>query len=199
MINSVFTTARVENFSPVWFQEHFLRLKQASLELDFNYDFSDFKEKVFGFIKEQGEDSCRLQLVLDRFKGLTLNLFPLPQKFEKYSVRLKEIEFSQGKFKRFPFLSHVSGHTEEVILIERSSGTVLEGSYNNVFINIDDVFFTPKADGRIVDGICRRKFIYYLKLKKITVVETNIDADMLKKGDLYFTNALRGVIKGSLF
>ncbi|HQI04013.1 MAG TPA: aminotransferase class IV, partial [bacterium] len=85
---------------------------------------------------------------------------------------------------------------EEVILIDRNNGNILEGSYTNVFVKIGDEFFTPPDDGKILPGICRKYFIRYLKLTGHKVHEEYFGIDKLKNGEIFLTNALRGVVEG---
>ncbi|HRZ79607.1 MAG TPA: aminotransferase class IV [bacterium] len=195
MSNSVFTTVRIAGFKAVWIEDHLIRLQKGAEKLGIVFDENLWLNAVISELANNTLNNARMRMILDGTVIPKISFEPFSDPEKKMHVRLRDVE-PQGDLKRWPFVKHTEKTDEEVILIDRNTGSVLEGSYNNVFVRTDDGFFTPPGDGKIVSGICRKHFIRYLKLKGIVVREEYFDAGFLKKGDIFLTNALRGVIRG---
>lgn len=195
MNNSIFTTVRVSGFRPVWIEDHLIRLKDGAEKLGIQFDEDLWLSAVVHELHKNTLGDARMRLILDKTGDPKINFEPFCDSEKKFNIRLKHVE-PQGELKRWPFVKHAENDFEEVILIDKSTGNVLEGSYTNIFVKTGDCFFTPPDDGKIVAGICRKHFIRYLKLNGCTVREEYFDAGLLKKGDIFLTNALRGVISG---
>ena len=197
MSNSVFTTVRVADFKPVWIEDHLLRLKKSAEILNIPFDEDVWIEEVVKMLEQNKLGSARMRMILDENGVPKINFEPFHDSEKKMSIRFKNIE-PQGDLKVWPFRKQAEKSDEEVILIDRNNSNILEGSYTNVFVKIGDEFFTPPDDGRILPGICRKYFIRYLKLKGYKVHESYFGVDKLKNCEIFLTNALRGVIKGSV-
>lgn len=195
MSNSVFTTVRIAGFKAVWIVDHLIRLKNGADKLGIPFDENLWLNTVISELQKNTLSDARMRLILDGTGVPKISFEPFRDSEKPFIIRLKHIE-PQGDSKHWPFVKHTEKTDEEVILIDKKTGNVLEGSYTNVFVRTDDEFFTPPDDGKIIAGICRKYFIRYLKLKGIIVHEEYFDAGFLKKGDVFLTNALRGVIKG---
>jgi para-aminobenzoate synthetase / 4-amino-4-deoxychorismate lyase len=195
--DSVFTTVRVADFKPVWIEDHLLRLKKSALMLNIPFDEDVWIEEVIKMVEQNKLGSARMRMIIDGCGNPQINFEPFHDSEKKMSIRFKNIE-PQGDLKVWPFRKHAERSDEEVILIDRNNGNVLEGSYTNVFVKIGNEFFTPPDDGRILPGICRKHFIRYLKLKGYTIHEKHFGIEKLKNSEIFFTNALRGVIKGGI-
>jgi len=195
--NSVFTTVRVADFKPVWIEDHLLRLKKSAEILNIPFDEDVWIEEVVKMLKQNKLGNARMRLIMDAYGNPQINFEPFADDLSSVLVRFKEIS-PQGNIKIWPFRKHTEKSDEEVILIDKNTGNILEGSYTNVFVKIGDEFFTPPDDGRILPGICRKHFIRYLKLKGYKVHEDYFGVEKLKNSEIFLTNALRGVIKGSV-
>lgn len=195
MSDSIFTTVRIAGFKAVWIEDHLIRLQKGAEKLGLEFDENLWMDAVISELVKNTLSDARMRLILDGTGAPKISFEPFRDSEKSFTIRLKHVE-PQGDLKRWPFVKHTEKIEEEMILIDKSTGNVLEGSYTNVFVRTDDGFFTPPDDGKIVAGICRKYFIRYLKLKGIIVREEYFDAGFLKKGDVFLTNALRGVIKG---
>jgi len=195
--NSAFTTVRVADFKPVWIEDHLLRLKKSAEILNIPFDEDVWIEEVVKMLKQNKLGNARMRLIMDAYGNPQINFEPFADDLSSVLVRFKEIS-PQGNIKIWPFRKHTEKSDEEVILIDKNTGNILEGSYTNVFVKIGDEFFTPPDDGRILPGICRKHFIRYLKLKGYKVHEDYFGVEKLKNSEIFLTNALRGVIKGSV-
>lgn len=195
MSNSVFTTVRVADFKPVWIEDHLLRLKKSAEILNIPFDEDVWIEEVVKMLEQNKLGSARMRMILDENGVPKIKFEPFQDSEKKMSIRFKNIE-PQGDLKVWPFRKHTEKSDEEVILIDRNNGNILEGSYTNVFVKIGDEFFTPPDDGKILPGICRKHFIRYLKLKGYKVHEEYFGIEKLKNSEIFLTNALRGVVEG---
>lgn len=197
MSNSVFTTVRISGFKPVWIEDHLLRLKQSAEILNIPFDEDMWIEEVIKNLLANKHGNARMRMIIDGYGNPQINFEPFEDDFRPLLIRFKEIA-PQGNLKIWPFRKHAENETEEVILVDKNTGNVLEGSYTNVFVKIGDEFFTPPDDGNILAGICRKYFIRYLKLKGLIVREEYFGVEKLKNSEIFLTNALRGVIKGGI-
>lgn len=195
MSNSVFTTVRVADFKPVWIEDHLTRLKQSAGILNIPFDENMWIEEVIKNLSANKLGNARMRLIMDGYGDPQMNFEPFADDLSSVLVRFKEIS-PQGNIKIWPFRKHAEKSDEEVILIDRNNGNILEGSYTNVFVKIGDEFFTPPDDGKILPGICRKHFIRYLKLKGYKVHEGYFGVEKLKNCEIFLTNALRGVVEG---
>lgn len=195
MSNSVFTTVRIAGFKAVWIEDHLIRLQEGAEKLGIVFDENLWLNAVISELANNTLSDARMRMIVDKTGVPKISFEPFCDSEKPLTIRLEHIE-PQGESKVWPFVKHTQKTDEEVILIDRNTGSVLEGSYTNVFVKIGSEFFTPPGDGKIVSGICRKYFIRYLKLKGIVVREEYFDVDKLKNGEIFLTNALRGVIKG---
>lgn len=84
-----------------------------------------------------------------------------------------------------------TGCDEVVLLNER--GEVTEGSRTNVFLERDGEWLTPPLSSGLLDGCLRRELI---ERGPPHVTERVLTADDLRRGTVWFGNALRGLIRG---
>jgi para-aminobenzoate synthetase/4-amino-4-deoxychorismate lyase len=196
--DSVFTTVRISGFKPIWIEDHLLRLKQSAEILNIPFDEDAWLNALISELGKSTLNNARMRLIMDGCGNPQIKFEPFEDDFKPLLIRFKEIT-PQGSLKIWPFRKHTENETEEVILIDKNTGNVLEGSYTNVFVKIGDEFFTPPDDGKILPGICRKHFIRYLKLKGLIVREEYFGVEKLKNSEMFLTNALRGVVEGVLF
>ena len=76
---------------------------------------------------------------------------------------------------------------DEILLYDQQQ-FVLEASRGNLFLARGDALYTPKANGRILDGVGRRSTIELAKEVGIPVYETNIPPE---EGSWWLVSALR--------
>lgn len=88
-------------------------------------------------------------------------------------------------------LAAAEGCDEVVFVNER--GDVTEGSRTNVFVERDGVWLTPPLSSGLLDGCLRREMIANGPQR---VVERVLRREDLTLGQVWFGNALRGLIRG---
>lgn len=81
-----------------------------------------------------------------------------------------------------------------VPLIVDTDGTVLEASRSNVFLVLDGILVTPRADGRLLPGVARRRVLELARRADIAVREAVVGpADLRRADEVFLTNSLRGI------
>ena len=197
MTDSIFTTIRVADFNPIWIEDHILRLKKGADILAIPFDEEVLTNSVIAALSNNAFPNARMRIVLNKDGFSEINFEPFSGHLRPLSIRFKEIE-PQGNLKIWPFRKHAQNDSEEVILIDRNNGNVLEGSYTNVFVKTGDEFFTPPDDGKILPGICRKYFIEYLKFRGYMIHAQYFGTEKLENSKIFLTNALRGVVLAKL-
>jgi len=88
--------------------------------------------------------------------------------------------------------SEVLTKHQEVLMYHED--LVICGSRSNLFINIDDVWLTPKLDRCGIEGITRRRVLKMFKQQQIKHQITSIDRALLDQAsDAFVTNSLIGI------
>lgn len=80
---------------------------------------------------------------------------------------------------------------DEVIILNEY-GRVCEGLTSNIFIKKEDIFYTPPLSEGCIDGVNRKAFLQ----ENNTIIERPIEVEELKTNEIYFSNAVRGMVKG---
>jgi para-aminobenzoate synthetase / 4-amino-4-deoxychorismate lyase len=197
LAGSIFTTIRVADFNPIWIEDHILRLKKGAAILAIPFDEDGLTNSVIAALSKNTFPNARMRIVINKDSSSEINFELFSDNSSPLSIRFKEIE-PQGSLKIWPFKKHTENESEEVILIDRNNGNILEGSYTNIFVKKGNDFFTPPDDGKILPGICRKYFIEYLNLRGYSVYEKWFSKAMFENSEIFLTNALRGVIKAKL-
>jgi len=192
---AVFTTLKIENSKPKWLEDHVARILSGARLFKVDLDKNEIISAVEEALNNSKIQEARMRIILHENGDLKTTIEPFTDLEKPIKLKLKEIDFPQGEHKVWPHRSHTEIEGEEVVLIEKSTGFVLEGSYTNIFVKTDDGYLTPPADGKILAGIGRKHFIEELKDKGEIVKEVWFKQDLLKNNEVLLTNALRGVIK----
>ena len=96
-------------------------------------------------------------------------------------------EIYQSEFEKY------KNHFDEVIFLNKD-GYITEGSFTNIIIKKNGLFYTPSIAAGLLDGILRKKII-----KKWKIQEKNINLEELKNADqIFLVNSVRGIIKAQM-
>ena len=82
---------------------------------------------------------------------------------------------------------------DEVIILNEY-GRVCEGLTSNIFLKKDGIFYTPPLSEGCIDGVKRKAFLQ----ENNTIIERPIEVEDLKNNEIYFSNAVRGMVEGKL-
>ena len=207
----LFETIKVLGGRPVFFDEHFNRLRQGATEL--GLPFAPSLEKlqarcaqciaanqlVEGALKIVAfQDAARVsEFILAR-----PDVYPL----ELYSrgFRLKTVRDGRRENKLFGLktLNHLGNLTarrearsagfDDALFVD-ASGQVLEGATSNVFVVHDGIALTPPLDTGILPGIARSRVLQLLKREFVR--EAVVTRTLLFEADeVFVTNSLLGVM-----
>jgi len=187
-----FTTFRVTDGKIQYLADHLARIQHFSALQNIPIDLKALKKDVADFfVSKSGKGR-----IISQNNQLSFTVEPLPVQPDHLLITLKIIETPLGNIKRYPFKNQGFSEGEEIVFIQKDSNEVLEGNYTNIFIKIDDQYYTPPADGKILEGIQRKHFIKQLRAKGKVVNETKITPEMLHRGEILLTNCLKGVVTG---
>lgn len=195
MNKAVFTTMRIHKFEPKWMEDHVERILKGAELFNVKLNEKTILEAVKNTMKSSDLKKARMRIILHENGQLETTVETFSDLKKPLKLKFKEIDEPQGAHKLWPFRKHTENSDEEIILVEKETGFVLEGSYTNIFVKTDDGYVTPPADGKIVEGIGRKHFIRELHEQGETVKEEWFKADILKENEVVLTNALRGVIR----
>jgi para-aminobenzoate synthetase/4-amino-4-deoxychorismate lyase len=79
------------------------------------------------------------------------------------------------------------------VLFVNERGELTEGSRTSVFIERDGIWLTPPLDSGLLDGCLRREM---LETRPGVVIERVLFPPDLDRGQVWFGNALRGLVRG---
>lgn len=81
------------------------------------------------------------------------------------------------------------------VLLQNELGHYTEGTFSNIFAQVEDQWYTPPLLDGLLPGVIRSRLITYLKEENLFGGETSLDQKMLKNAKrLYLTNSLMGLM-----
>jgi len=199
----LFETMRIVKGEIIDFDKHINRIKKAA---DFFlFYFNNFNlEKTINEIlsKIKKDDNYRLKLMLNKY-GLfnyELSVFNFNKGLVKIILSKHKIS-SSNTYQYFKTTNRKlydneskkyakQKYFEVIFLNERDELT--EGSISNIFIKINNKWFTPKIESGILNGIQREKLLK----NNSDIKEETITLDKLLKAEgIILTNSLKGQLK----
>ncbi len=187
-----YTTFRITDGKIHYLSDHLARIQYFSDLQNTPVDLKTLKKDVVDyFVSKTGKGR-----IISQNQQLSFTFDPLPVQPKQLFITLKSVDSPLGDIKSYPFINQGFSEGEEIVFVERDTNEVLEGNHTNIFIKIDEQYYTPPADGKILAGIQRKQFINQLKAKCKVVHETKITPDMLNRGEILLTNCLKGVVTG---
>lgn len=176
---------------------HIARLKKSAQNLIFNFDetiiFNEL-EKLKSVLNK--DKSYKVRLTLNKW-GLIKTEYQIVEKL-KSNVKVilskkrmcSENKFLYNKTTFRPWdaqlLKQKNNGYDEVIFINKNN-ELLEGTFTNIVVKLEEKLFTPPLDKKILNG-CFREYLIQNKI----CVEKNIKLHELKNADeIYLVNSLR--------
>jgi branched-subunit amino acid aminotransferase/4-amino-4-deoxychorismate lyase len=205
----LFETIKVLNGRPVFFSDHFERLRRSAgeLRLPFTASAAELHARCEQCLTANGlgEGSLKLvvfqdtdgpgELIAAREKtylsehyerGFALKTFPGGQR-EGRLFGLKTVNYLGNLQAK---QAAKAAGCDEALFVD-SVGQILEGSMSNVFVVKGSEVLTPLLDGRILPGVARNRVLKLLKNGR----ECAVPAQLLSDADeVFVTNALLGVM-----
>jgi branched-subunit amino acid aminotransferase/4-amino-4-deoxychorismate lyase len=205
----LFETIKVLRGRPVFFADHFERLRRSAGELGLSFATSpdELRARCERCLAANSLDDGSLKIVVFQDtdgpgeliatrksayfpehyeRGFTLKTFPGGQREGKL-FGLKTVNYL-GNLQAKQAAKSVG--CDEALFVD-SAGLILEGSTSNIFVVKSGEVFTPPLDGRILPGIARGHVVQLLK----NVRECAVPVKRLTEADeVFVTNALLGVM-----
>jgi branched-subunit amino acid aminotransferase/4-amino-4-deoxychorismate lyase len=205
----LFETIKVLGGRPVFFADHFERLRRGASELGLTFTAAagELRARCEQCLTANGlgEGSVKIvvfqdtdgpgELIVARGKtylsehyerGFALKTFPAGQRAGKL-FSLKTVNYL-GNLRAKQ--AAVAAGCDEALFID-SAGLILEGATSSVFVVKDGEVLTPALDGRILPGIARNRVLKLLKNGRECAVPVQILAGA---DEVFVTNALLGVM-----
>jgi len=205
----LFETIKVLNGRPVFFSDHFERLRRSAGELGLASTAAadELRARCEQCLSANalGEGSLKIvvfqdadgpgELIATREKSY------LPEHYEP-GFALKTFPGGQREGKLFGlktvnYLGNLQAKQaakaagcDEALFID-SVGQILEGATSNVFVVKGGEVFTPLLDGRILPGIARNRVLQLLKKGRACAVPSQL---LSGADEVFVTNALLGVM-----
>ena len=120
---------------------------------------------------------------------LRAGIYPLVQKPCNFLSELKSTSC-------LPFVmaaQYMKAQGWDEIIILNQYGRICEALTSNIFLELNGKFITPLLSEGCIDGVNRKAFL----LSNPNIIEQPITVDYLKSHNLYFSNAVRGLVEGS--
>jgi branched-subunit amino acid aminotransferase/4-amino-4-deoxychorismate lyase len=205
----LFETIKVLNGRPVFFSDHFERLRRSAGELclPFTASVGELRARCGQCLSANGLGEGSLKIVVFQDTDgsgeliVTREKSYLPEHYER-GFALKTFPGGQREGKLFGlkttnYLGNLQAKQaakaagcDEALFID-SAGIILEGSTSNVFVVKGGEVLTPPLDGRILPGIARNRVLQLLKNGR----ECAVPPQLLSGADeVFVTNALLGVM-----
>ncbi len=205
----LFETIKVLGGRPVFFSDHFERLRRSAgeLSLPFTASVDELRARCGHCLSANGlaEGSLKIvvfqdtdgtgELIVARKKtyfsehyerGFTLKTFPGGQRAGKL-FGLKTVNYLGNL--QAKKAAQAAG-CDEALFID-STGLILEGATSNVFLVKSGEVLMPPLDGRILPGVARSRMRQLLKNGR----ECAVPSELLSGADeVFVTNALLGVM-----
>jgi branched-subunit amino acid aminotransferase/4-amino-4-deoxychorismate lyase len=205
----LFETIKVLNGRPVFFSDHFERLRRSAGELGlaFTVSVAELRVRCEQCLSANGLGEGSLKVVVFQDADGPSELIAtrektyLPEHYER-GFALKTFLAGQREGKLFGlkttnYLGNLQAKQaakaagcDEGLFID-SAGLILEGATSNVFVVKGGEVLTPPLDGRLLPGIARHRVLQLLKNGR----ECAVPAQLLSGADeVFVTNALLGVM-----
>lgn len=190
-------------------EEHMKRLQSSAEYFSFLIDADDIRKEInqhISFLKCEEYEFFKVRVLLSKRGDVTISSEKI---IEKTSAELPSITISdktidsQDRFyfhkttRRNLFSQELNKHKKETgcldVIFTNERGELTEGSYTNLFIKKDGVFYTPPLDSGLLAGIYRQKILdddSMTSEEKILFV-----SDLESADEIYLSNAVRGLMR----
>ncbi len=215
LLKAQFVTKKYTNFDLIesiyWSQsngyrfidEHLDRMQKSADYFDFHFDKKTIISELDGHSKYLGNGNYKVRLLLSRNGTTSISSFKVKM-IEKEPLVVLANEVIDSNNPMFfhkttdrafyrDQLSKYKKHTNcfDVIFVNEY-GELTEGSFSNLFLEKDGIFYTPPVECGLLAGVFRQ---FVLDDKDVNTVEKKLFAKDLKNADqLYLCNSIKGLI-----
>lgn len=199
----IFETCLCSNNEISFLEDHLNRLKISSEYFLFNFQLDQIKSHINSELKIlDALKNYRVKILLEKNGKIKIEISDAPTIIESAKVIISDNTVDpEEKFQYFKTTNRNLYNLEyaeynrlgynEVIYFNKFN-YLAEGAITNIFVKINDNWYTPGIGCGILPGVYRNYFIR----KNKTVKEENITIDELKNAEkIVLTNSLRGEIE----
>ncbi len=198
----LFETMKLENGRIVFLEEHLERLKNSCEFFLFNFPEKRIRKKLDKICNTNPKGFFRLRLQLDKSGLFETKLIEYPYLPGEIKIIVSERRIDQqNKFQYFKTTNRILYEEElqtysskgffEVFFLNQNE-EIAEGSFTNIFLRKQDLWYTPHLSAGILPGIYRN---YFLKQSdNVKEIPLHIN-DLYEADEILLTNSLRGEIK----
>jgi para-aminobenzoate synthetase/4-amino-4-deoxychorismate lyase len=199
--SGVFETLLVVDGRPVELDAHLARLERSLHELFGALPPAGLRRRILR--RAEGMALARLRLTVAPARGgdrlasdVALTPIARDMLFSDRAVGVRTLALSGGlgphKWADRRFIDAAGGPS--VPLIVDADGAVLEASRANVFLVLDGALVTPRADGRLLPGVARRRVLELAREDGMDTAETGVGpGDLGRATEVFLTNSVRGI------
>ncbi len=185
---------------------HLERLRQSAAYFHIPFQEQVLQRQLLAMIRRlDASQPHRLRLLLNSAGQITLSSLPLAPEVLPGRIQLAKEQVTSSHlflyhkttnrdfYNRYTQKARVRSLTDYVFC--NKQGKVTEGSITNIFVVKNNIWFTPPVRDGLLPGVMRQVVIaqQHAREKSLTV------RDLLSADQLYLTNAVRGLIKVSLY
>ena len=184
-------------------ERHMARLKASAGYLGFRFDEAAVRRALSAAVKErEGLQRVRLTLGVQGDCQVEAVPFALPAEGTVWRYSFAPAPVNSGDWRVhhkttarafYDEALKAAAPCDEVVFINER-GEVTEGSRTNVFLERDGVWLTPPLTSGLLGGCLRREMI---ERGPKHVVEQVLRPSDLDTGQVWFGNALRGLVQGT--
>ncbi|KRQ87402.1 D-alanine aminotransferase [Caloramator mitchellensis] len=197
---AIYEVIRIMNGKPLFFEEHFDRLRNSAWHLnrDLDINLEDSREKIYNLVTINEVMNNNIKIVINNLDDPNVYLYFIKSEYptdEMYRLGVRTILYEAER--KNPHAKVIYKDMREEInmklketgcyeaLLMKKNGEITEGSRSNLFfIKGNKVFTAPTRD--VLVGITRLKIMQLCREKDIEVVEMPIYVDSLEYFDAAF-------------
>ena len=168
----LFETMLYESGEVFLLEYHKNRIRRASEYFLFNYDENNFEKVVNEYLKNlDAKIPHRIKVIMNKWGELKLESNPIKAtKNEINKLMISDIRTDEtNRFLYFKTTSRSMYDSElknakskgyDEVLFLNKKNEITEGSFTNIFLKINDNWYTPKTDCGLLNG-CYREYLLY--------------------------------------
>jgi para-aminobenzoate synthetase / 4-amino-4-deoxychorismate lyase len=187
---------------------HLARLRKSAVELAFALDVDGLRADLLARQAHMPSGPTKVRIVLEKNGAYRIECVPVAKAAGEVGKIVVSRDYTPSSrdwllqhktsaralYHREYEKYHAAGYHEVIFVNEL--GQVTEGSYNNIFIRNDDVWYTPPVSCGLIPGIQRQILLTSGEIdarEKVLTLRDLQDAD-----EIFLVNAIRGVRKVEL-
>lgn len=191
----VYEVIRIINKTPLFFEEHYFRMKNSILSLgeSINIKEQELDKQIRKLVDVNGLSNCNVKVIVYTDLGkqhyllyISKSYYPVKEDFERgvplgllhWEREKPNVKQVNHKYKELVAKKIKEDNVFEVLLVN-SDDKITEGSRSNVFFVKGSKVYTSPGE-YVLKGITRQYVFNACKMSDVEVIETLIGLDSLK-------------------